>query len=55
MGELPEKAPARQGVMLCGPSFHKDVGFLFALVTGTEHNRLVVVVESAVFWGEGSV
>lgn len=39
VGELPKKAPARQGVMLCGPSFHKDVGFLFALVTGTELNR----------------
>lgn len=39
VGEPPEKAPARQGVMLCGPPFHKDVGFLFALVTGTECNR----------------
>lgn len=40
VGELPRKAPARQGVMLCGPSFHKDVGFLFALVTGTAQKAL---------------
>lgn len=39
VGELPKKAPARQGVILCDPSFHKDVGFVFALVMGTEHNR----------------
>lgn len=39
VGELPEKAPARQGVMWCCPTFHEDVGFLFALVMGTECNR----------------